>query len=420
MKRIAIAGLAAGIMLWALPALAQATHFDVERATQAYLATVDGPAREQSDAYFEGGYWILLWSFVVTAAVNLIILYSGWAARLSAWAAARSGGRGWLHVILWVLPYAVITAAMALPWTVYTGFAREHQYRLSTQSFDAWFGDYALQATISALAFTAVLVALFAIIRRSPTRWWAYGAGVTVAFLAFLILIAPVFVEPLFNTYTPLPKGPLREAILDMARTHDVPADDVFVVDASRQTNRISANVSGLGGTTRIALNDNLLDQGTSAQIRAVMGHELGHYVLGHIWRLLLGFGLIILGAFLVVHLLMPHILARYGARWRIVRSDDPAMVAIGSIIVAGYFLAMTPVTNSIIRINEQEADVFGLDAARAPDGFAQIAMKLSTYRKLDPTPLEEVLFFDHPSGRTRIETAMRWKAEHLGEPGVE
>jgi STE24 endopeptidase len=410
-------------LLCAAPALAQQVAppaFDVERATQAYMATLSGAARARSDAYFEGGYWLLLWGFLVGAAINLAFLHFGWSSRLSRWAERRSGGRPFLRTLLWAAPFIVATSVLAFPWTVYTGFVREHQYGLATQRFGAWFGEQLIGLVLGVIVGALVIAALMALVRRFGDRWWGIGAAVTVVFLTFMLLLAPVFVEPLFNKYTPMQAGPLREQILSMARANSVPADNVYVVDQSRQTTRISANVAGLGPTIRIALNDNLLNQGSPAEVRSVMGHELGHYVLNHSFSLLLGFGLVVLVGYLAVARIVPAMLRRWGGRWGVTTITDPAAVPAALIVISTYLLLATPVTNTLVRMHEQEADVFGLNAARAPDGFARIAMKLSTYRKIEPGPWEEIIFFDHPSGHTRVETAMRWKAEHLGEPGVE
>jgi STE24 endopeptidase len=413
------------VSIVAAPSLAQdggasGRGYDVDAATRAYLATLDGAARARSDAYFEGGYWLLLWGFLVGVGVALAFLHFGWSSRLSAWTGRKSGGRPFLRATMWAAIYTVGAAALALPWTIYTDFIREHRYGLSTQSFGDWFGDWLIALVLGAVTMSLLIAGLLALVRRTGDRWWSIGGAATVAVAAFMLLIAPVAIQPLFNTYRPLQPGPLREAILAMARANGVPAGDVQVVDQSRQTTRISANVSGLGGTTRVALNDNLLAQASPAEVRAVMGHELGHYVLNHSWSLLGGFGLLILGAFLAVARIVPAMLRRWGPRWGIVDIVDPAAVPAAIVVLSAYFLLATPLTNTLIRIHEQEADVFGLNAARAPDGFAAIAMKLSAYRKLEPGPWEEMLFFDHPSGRTRIETAMRWKAEHLHETGVE
>lgn len=394
--------------------------FNTDAAVQAYLATVGGAARANSNAYFEGGYWIILWSSLVAIAVFWALLHFGVASRLARWADRVAKNRPTLSSALFALPYALLVSALLLPWTIYTGFAREHQYGLSTQNFGEWFGEWAISAAIGAIMLTIIVVVILAIVRKTAERWWVWSSISVIALMIFMIALSPVLISPLFNDYTPMPDGPVKQQVLAMARANGVPADNVYVVDQSRQTNRISANVQGLGPTVRISLNDNLLEQGTPAQIRSVMGHELGHYVLNHVWKLVLAFTLLILALFGFINWMMPKIIGRHGARWGVLHGADPVTVPIGGILVTLFFLAATPVTNTLVRVNEQEADVFGLNAARAPDGFAGIAMKLSTYRKLDPGKWEEILFFDHPSGRVRAETAMRWKAEHRGQPGVE
>lgn len=418
MRAMVFVGLGVAI-LGATPVFAQAPAFDVEAATQTYMATLSDAARARSNAYFEGGYWLLMWGALVTIAVNLLFLAVGWSRRLSDWAGRRTQ-RPFLRSLLWAAPYVIITSVLTFPWAIYTGFFREHQYGLATQDFGAWFSEQLIGLAIGTVMMSLLIAGLLALVRRFGERWWGIGAAVTIGFVAFMMVLAPVLVAPLFNKYSPMSPGPLREQILSMARANGVPADNVYVVDQSRQTTRISANVSGLGPTIRISLNDNLLKQGTPAEVRAVMGHELGHYVLNQAFSLMLGFGLIILLAYLAVAKLVPAMLRRWVARWGVVHVDDPAAVPAAFIVLTIYFLLATPFTNSLVRVHEQEADVFGLNVARAPDGFAKIAMKLSTYRKIEPSSWEEVIFFDHPSGRTRIETAMRWKAEHIGEAGIE
>ena len=229
-------------------------------------------------------------------------------------------------------------------------------------------------------------------------------------------MIAPVFVAPLFNTYTPMAPGPLRDEILAMARGKAIPADNVYVFDQSKQTKRISANVSGLGPTVRISLNDNLLNRTMPAEVKAVMGHEMGHYVLNHLPRLVLYNSLLALVALLLLWWLSPRILRRFGARWGIHDVSDPAVAPLYAVILVLFGLVTTPVANTITRTMEAEADAFGLEVAREPDGFASIAMLLSEYRKIEPGTWEEVVFYDHPSGRSRVVMSMEWKARHIGE----
>jgi STE24 endopeptidase len=235
-----------------------------------------------------------------------------------------------------------------------------------------------------------------------------------VIFLFIVAFIAPPCIEPLFNTYKPLTNAEIRDPILAMARANQIPAKQVFEVDASRQTTRVSANVSGVLGTTRIALNDNLLKRCTLPEIRMVMAHEMGHYVLNHGAKLLTYFGIFILIGFALTRVFFDAAVKRWGIRWRVRGIADPAGLPLLVLILSTLLFIATPLLNTVVRVTEREADAFGINTSREPDGMVQAALKLGAYRKLDPTPLEEFIFFDHPSGRARIRMAMDWKAANL------
>jgi STE24 endopeptidase len=198
-----------------------------------------------------------------------------------------------------------------------------------------------------------------------------------------------------------------------MARANGIPARDVYEFDASRQSNRVSANVSGFAKTMRISLNDNLLNRCTLPEIETTMGHEMGHYVLNHIYKGLVMFGVLIVVAFAFVNWGINFALGRWGTEWDIRGISDVAVLPLAVIVFSLFLFLATPVTNSITRTMEFEADMYGLNAARQPDAEANVDMFLGEYRKLDPGPVEEFVFYDHPSGRTRITAAMRWKSEH-------
>ena len=228
---------------------------------------------------------------------------------------------------------------------------------------------------------------------------------------AFMIMVYPVFIAPLFNEYQSLEEEPLRSQILAMAEANGIPTDDVYVYNGSKQTDRVTANVSGFMGTTRISLSDTLLDQATPAGVRAVMGHEMGHYALGHSYETLIYMGLVILVGFIFTDRLYALVQRKYGSRWNIGPLSDIAGLPLFAAAFSVYMFLATPVLNRITYSNEVEADIYGLNAAREPDGFAQTALLLAKYRKMRPGPVEEVVFFTHPSGYNRIKMAMKWKA---------
>ncbi|MDB5705153.1 MAG: family peptidase [Sphingomonas bacterium] len=408
-------GLAVAALLAPAAAFAANPQFDVETATRAYLDLLQGPARARSDAYFEGGYWLTLWSALVAVAVNLLLLRAGLSARFRDWAERVVKWR-WLVPALYALPFIIASMLITLPWTIYTDFFREQQYGLMSQSFGGWFTDWAKGLAIAIIVNAFLLTALFAVIRGFRRTWWLWGAGVTTALIALGAAVAPVFIAPLFNTYTELPAGPVRDRIVAMAQANHIPAEHIYLFDASKQSKRISANVSGLGPTIRISLNDNLLNRTGPDEVAAVMGHEMGHYVLSHVLRMILLFALIFVLVFGVIYRVAPALIAR-NPRWGVRDIADPAATPVLAIMASVAGLLLTPVQNTIIRVSESEADAFGLNAAREPDGFAKVAMRLSEYRKIEPGPIEEALFFDHPSGATRVRMAMQWKKDHV--PGA-
>ena len=387
--------------------------FDPAAATLAWLESVPSNQREKSDAYFEGGYWLILWTFLLSAAISVFLLASRLSARLRDFSERVTNIKNF-QIACYAIPYLLFIYALSFPLNLYENFFREHQYGLATQSFAPWFREQLLGLALALVGGTLLVVVLYAVFRRAPRTWWLWGAIVMIIYSGTLVLIAPVYIEPLFNTYKPLTDPKIRNPILAMARANEIPVKQVFEVDASRQTTRVSANVSGLLGTTRVALNDNLLKQCTLPEIRAVMAHEMGHYVLNHGAKLVTYFGILILIGFALTRILFDAAVTRWGHKWRVRGIADPGGLPLLALIFSILVFFATPVLNTIVRITEREADAFGINTSREPDGMAKVALKLGAYRKLDPAPLEEFIFFDHPSGRARIRMAMDWKAANL------
>ena len=390
--------------------------FDVDKATEAYLNLLSPEQRAKSDAYFEGGYWLQLWQLLYGLAVAWLLLFSGISVRMRN-AARRISSRPWLSTMVYVLFWLLIGGLLALPMTIYADFFREHQYGLATQTFTDWSWDQLKSLLVDLILVPPLLALLYFGIRRTGARWWIWASAGAFVFVMFFAMIAPVLISPLFNDYKPLRDGPIREAVLSQARANQVPTDNVVEFDASKQTTRISANVSGFAGTTRVSLNDNLLDNTSPPEILAVMGHELGHYVLNHSLRGVIYFTLILTLGFFVVHRVFDRLLLRWGPRLGLEGRADPAALPLALAILSLFFFLATPLTNSITRQAEAEADAYGLNAAQEPNGFAMAAMRLSTYRKIKPGALEEIMFYTHPSGYARVHRSMTWLKENQTNP---
>jgi STE24 endopeptidase len=388
-------------------------NFNAEAATNAYLAQIPADARARSDAYFEGGYWMILWDFIYGAVTLLLLLNLGWSAAMRNLAERVTRFKP-IHTIVYWGQYLLLTSILGFPLTVYEDYFREHKYGLATQTFGPWMGDQLKNLGVNLVLGAILAMLLFGIVRRLQRTWWIWGAIVTLCFMILVVLIAPVYIVPIFNKVTVLNDPKVTQPILSLARANGIPAHDVYEIDASRQTTRMSANVSGFGSTMRITLNDNLLKRGSPEEIQSVMGHEMGHYVLHHIDKDILFFGVVIVIAFALLQWSLGWALKGWGEKWRIRGIGDTAVLPLVALLVSVFGFVVTPIMNTHIRTAEGEADMYGLNASRQPDGFAQAAIHLGEYRKMNPGPVEEFIFFDHPSGRNRIYAAMRWKAENL------
>src|SRR5947208_10253872 len=206
--------------------------FDPVEATKAWLDTVPADKRAKSDAYFEGGYWLILWNFLLLAATSIFLLASRTSARLRDFA-ERAARFKPLQVTLYAVPYLLLVYVLSFPLNLYEHFYREHQYGLATQSFAPWFGEQMVALGLALIVGTILLIVLYAAFRRAPRTWWIWGTVVTVIFLFTVTFIAPAYIEPLFTTYKPLSNPAIRDPILAMARANEIPVKQVFEVDPS-------------------------------------------------------------------------------------------------------------------------------------------------------------------------------------------
>jgi STE24 endopeptidase len=390
-----------------------AQGFDPAAATAAYLATLPPEAHARATAYTQGGHWLLLWGALVGVATAWLVLRSGVLVRVRRWVEPRRS-RPWLAALLVVALDAVLEPLIASPWSAYSGWWRERAYRLTDRAFAGWAAEWAVSLALGAVLSALVLSVVYALIRRAPRTWWLWSGGVVgVAFLLLLTLM-PVVIQPLFNTYAPAPPGPTR-AVVALARETGTRADQIYIYDGSRQSNRYTANVAGMFGTVRISLSDVMFRKGADLhEVRAVVGHEIGHYHQGQAWWAALAYGLVAAAGLFVADRLYPHV-----RRW--VRAEgvggvsDPAGYPILSMILAVLLLLGVPIYALIGRVGEAQADRYSLQHAREPDGMARALVKSIEYRAATPSRLEEWLFYDHPSVGWRIRQAMDWKAAHPG-----
>jgi STE24 endopeptidase len=385
--------------------------FDPVAATAAYMASLSPEGHAKATAYTQGGHWLLLWGWLVTIAAAWLIVRSRILVRTEA-AVERDKPHPVLLSLAVAALYVLADFILELPWNIYAGWWREKSYGLTSQPLVGWLQDQAISLAISVVVTAVFVAALYGLMRRAPRTWWIWAGGLAAAFMVVAMILAPIFIEPLFNTYTPAPAGPTRDAVVALAKTAGVPYDKIYIYNGSKQSNRYTANVSGLFGSARVAMSDVMFTKGADiAEVRGVVGHEMGHYKRGHIlWQTLAG-SLLAIVAFGLIQLVFPFAANLMGAK--VGGVDDPVGLPVIMAIVATLSLLATPINNTISRTAEADADAFSMRTANAPDGLSKALVKTIEYRASSPSALEEFLFYDHPSVENRVRKAMEWKAAH-------
>jgi STE24 endopeptidase len=388
---------------------------DPAAATKAYLDRVPDEVRSRGNEYMNGRYVTLAGRLATLVVAVALIMFAGAAARMRA-LARRAVRHPWMQDALFAVFLLSVLFVLNLPVETYAGYVRVRQAGFSQRGYLDWLSDEVLSWAVITAFFVVGIVLIMALIRRRPRSWAGWATLVYLVLSSVYILISPQYIEPLFNKITPLADGAEKRAILSLARANGVPANDVYVADASRQSNLLNAHVSGFAGTAQIVLDDNTIAKTPKPEFELVMAHELGHYVLAHTAKFIV-FDTLVAGlGFVFVGWLAQGLVARYGGRWQVDSlGDTAAMPLFWGVWLLWGFLSL-PIANSITREQEAEADIFGINASQQPLGLAEFMIRDSDAAKLEPSPLEEAFFYSHPSVRNRIGMAMRWRAEHLPE----
>lgn len=379
--------------------------FDPQAATKAHLSVLSAAELELARDYTTGNHWLILTGLVVSALVTWLIVRSG----ALDWVHARISDR-WpnLRVFAVAAVFSLVSTLLALPYDLYTDWWRESQYGRTSQPLSDYLAQGAIGDLLSTVLGAVFFVALYLLLRRAGRIWWAWAGGLVAGAITFMLLLSPALIEPLFNDFEPVPEGEVREAILEMAAEANIPEDRIFVFDGSRQSNNFTANVSGLGSSARIAISDVALGEASLDEVKAVTGHEIGHYVLGHVWRQVIVFSLLAVAVFFLTARAYPRFARAFGTAAPI--EDARGLPVL--LFVVGLFLTLAqPLINTLIRVGEREADAYSLATVGLPDALSEALVKTAEYRYPLAGPVEEALFYTHPTVRNRVLSAMEWKA---------
>ena len=381
--------------------------FDVQAATDNYINALGPEALAKAAAYTSGSHWTMLWGFLISTAVAWLVIKLQVLDKIEGKLSHRSL---WFRSFAISAAYLVLSSLLVLPWTLYADWWRELAYGKTNQPLSDFLSQGFVMLIISSLFGGLFLSGIYFCIRRLGTYWWAWSGGVAAVAVTSMMLIGPIWIEPLFNKYTPLPQGEVREALEVLAKQANIQPDRIFVYDGSRQSNRFTANVSGLGSSARIAISDVALTSASLDEVKAVTGHEIGHYVSDHIWNLIGTAVLMSMIFFYLSNAMFMKVANLMGAKASIA---EPRGVAVLLVCISFLSLLAQPVTNYVVRKGETEADQYSYKAVNLPDAMASALVKTAEYRDPRPHPLQELIFYTHPSVEKRVKAAMEWKAQH-------
>ena len=350
----------------------------------------------------------------------LIVLFAGWSARMRDVAVGLAKKR-YLQVLIYLTLFAVVMFLLSFPLALIDDFLVEHAFNLSNQSFGAWMGDQgkALLATIAFLGVVPILWLAYLILEKAPRRWWLWLGLVSLPLIAAVMLLSPIVFEPIFNKFEPLQDKALEARILDLAAKADIPSRKVFQVNKSAQTKTYNAYVSGFGASQRIVLWDTTLQGLEPDEILYVMGHEMGHYVLGHIWKGIVITSAISMAVFFAAGWLSGGLLRRYGRRWGFEHLHDVASMPLLLVTVNLVSFTIQMPIYAYTRGIENEADVYGLEITRDNDAAARAFLKLGAQNKSNPEPSRfvELWLYSHPPDGRRLRLALEYKPWEQGRP---
>jgi STE24 endopeptidase len=378
------------------------------RSTSAFseiisAVSVPEPSPESTRHYHSGNVlWVIatLWGFLLPA----LLFFTGLSGRLRD-IARRLQSQWYFAFVIYLLLFSIINFVANLPLDYYAQFLRPHDYGLSSQTFGKWLSDALMGLGIGIVGGALFLWIPFLLVKRAARRWWLYTWFASIPIMIFITFVQPIWIDPLFNHFGPMQDKALETRILSLARRAGIDGANVYEVNKSVDTKTLNAYVTGIGTTTRIVLWDTILKELTPDEIAVTMGHEMGHYTLGHSWKFLISESLTLLVGLWFIHFSAGWILRRFGARAGVTELGDFASLPLLILIFGVALFALLPLVLVASRHFEHEADRFGLEITHDNHACAMTFVKFMRHDLAYPTPSPLIEFFraSHPSVSERI-----------------
>ena len=382
---------------------------------------VDVPApSDKALRYHHGNNAIWAAEQILSLALPLLLLLTGLSAWLRTLASQVAGGRFYPTLAIYLVLLSILLFVVELPLSYYVGFAREHAYGLSTQRLSKWASDQAKGLGVGVVIGLLVLWVPYLLLAKSPQRWWLWTSALALPFYTLTLIVTPLWIAPLFNKFGPMKDKALEAEVLAVARRAGVEGARVFEVNKSVDTAKVNAYVTGAGGSKRIVLWDTLIARLSPAQAKYVVGHELGHYVLGHVWTsVLLSTVLTLIGLF-GAHRLSGFLLGHFGARMGFHQLSDVASMPLLMLLLTFFSLLITPAALAFSRYHEHEADRFGLELTHDNRAAATAFVALQQQNLAVPRPslLYKIFRASHPPIGERVDFINSYRPWAKGTAG--
>lgn len=384
-----------------------------------HLARIRSEFTPENRAYASRRATLMLIGPLYSILASLLLLVSGLSARMRD-IAHRVSGRRYVRVLVYLVLSSLVLFVLSFPLEWYSGFQLEHAFQLSTQSFGEWMREQGISLVVGIVMFGVVplLSLAYMALEKQPKRWWLWLGIGTLPVVTATLVISP-YIEFLYNDFVPLKDQQLKQEIVSLAEKAGIPGRNVYQVDKSRQTKKFNAYVGGFGVSQRIVLWDTTLQGMEKDEILFVMGHEMGHYVLRHIWKSLVAISLLSFLMFWLAARTLEPLVRRFGPRWGFTQLHDIASLPLLSIVLTVISFVAQPAMNGLSRMAERESDVFGLEVTHTNDAAARAFIKLGSQNKSDPEPpaWRVWMFYSHPPLAERVRFAMTYRPWETGQP---
>ena len=386
-----------------------------------FCANVAVPeASAEAMRYYKSGniLWIVQWVWMLV--IPLLFLFTGFSARLAGF--SKKLGKNWfLTICIYVVLFIAIYQVLSLPLDFYSDYVRQHEFGLSNQTFGRWAVNEGKSFLVTALFGVAFIWIFYLLLKKSQRRWWFYCSLVGIGITLFTTMIYPVWIDPLFNHFGPLKDQQLEKNILELASRAGIEEKHVYEVDISKDTKATNAYVTGIGKTRRIVIWDTTLNAFNEQELLFVMGHEMGHYVLHHMWWLMVYMSVLFIAIGYLIYRSAGAILHRHRKRFGFQHLYEIASFPLLFFLLNLFTLLTTPLSNAFSRHFEREADRFGLEITQNNEAAGEAFAKLGSQNLVNPRPGPIYTFWQgsHPAIGERIEFTNSYCPWRTGAPLV-